>query len=185
MYLSGAMPAELGTLQSSCSLPDGTTAACVPIALAPEAMYATSVSMSATLADVFTTTTPTGTSVMRLREPSGGGPITGYITAGSDGMPQMEIALSLYLDAPDMSLPLGAKQDLHSKPLSVVLEGPVTVLADGRMSIAASNIAAVPLTVNISANVLVTTITGAVDLSLPAGEMKLQLVSPPLRGAPQ
>jgi hypothetical protein len=181
MYLSGAMPAELLDLQSSCSLPDGTTATCVPVAMTPQAMYGTSISLAATVIDLASITSNTGTTIMRVREPAGGGPIIGYIATGSNGMPQLEVALDVYLDAPDMSIPL-ASDDLHSKPLAVLLEGPVNIQADGRIAIAAQNAATVPMTVNISAPL---GISGAVDMALPAGEMRLQLVSPELRGGPQ
>jgi hypothetical protein len=179
MFLSGAMPVELGDVQAGCALPDGTTAACVPVTLSPQGMYGTTVTLSAKV--VININSATGTSVMRIREPSGGGPIMGYIVAGSGGTPQMQVALDLYLDAPDLSLP-ASSHDLHSKPLSVVLAGPVTVQSDGRMAIAASNIADVPLTVNITA---IGVASGSVKMTLPAGEMKLQLVSPLLRGAAQ
>jgi len=68
--------------------------------------------------------------------------------------------------------------DLHSKPLSVSLRGPVRFLPDGRIAIAATNVADVPLSVTISGPGL----TGAVNMVVPSSEMKLQLVSPPLRG---
>ncbi len=180
MFMSGALPVELGALQTGCTLPDGTTATCVPVTLTPQVMYGTTVTLQATPTVPITINTATGTSVMRLREPQGGGPITGYITTDADGKPTMQVALDLYLDAPDMSLPVGS-EDLHSKALSVVLAGPVTVQVDGRMAIAAANVATVPVTVNISALGL----NGSVEMALPAGEMKLELVSPVLRGAPQ
>ena len=175
MYISGAMPVELGALQTNCTLPDGTTAAqCIPVTLSPQIMYATSVSLKANV--VVNITTDTKTSVMRLREPADG-PVTGYIVDGG-GTPTLLVTLDVYLDAPDMSVPLSS-HDLHSKPLSVALSGPLTFLPDGRIAIAASNTADIPVTVNISAPL---GISGAVDLQLPANEMKLQLVSPPLRG---
>ena len=177
IYLQGAMPTALADVQQSCMLPDGTTAAaCVPVTLDPEAMYGTSITMSATVG--FSISTDTGTSVMRLREPSGGS-ITGYIV-DAGGMPDFVVALDLYMDAPDMSIPLSS-HDLHSKPLSLVLRGPVTFLPDGRISIAVANVADVPLSVHVSAPLGV---SGDVHMLLPAGLMKLQLISPPLRGAP-
>ena len=82
------------------------------------------------------------------------------------------------MDAPDLSLPLSS-HDLHSKPLSLSLEGPLTFLPDGRIAIALSNVADVPLEINIDAPL---GIGGSVGLVLPRGEMKLQLLSPQLRG---
>jgi hypothetical protein len=123
-------------------------------------------------------TTPTGGSVMRIREPADG-PVMGYII-DDNGTPTLVAQLSLYMDAPDMSLPLSANHDLHSKPLTVALRGPLTFLPDGRISIALANDADVPVTVNIKAPL---GISGSVDMVLPAGQMRLQLVSPPVRGS--
>jgi len=181
MYLTGAMAVELGEVTNECPLPfGGTASACVPVTVAPGVMYATSVNMTATINAILVNISidsDTGITVMRVREPSGG-PITGYMIDGG-GTPKMVVALDLYMDAPDLSLPLSS-HDLHSKPISVQLEGPVTFLPDGRISIALSNVADVPVAINVSAPLGV---GGAVNLLLPAGEMKLQLLSRPLRGA--
>jgi hypothetical protein len=175
MYLSGALPVELQPVAHDCPLPGGQTAAsCIPVVLSPQLMFATSVSLSATA--VIAISTETKLSVMRLREPAGG-PITGYII-DDGGTPTLVAALDLYLDAPDMSIPLST-HDLHSKPLSITLRGPVRFSADGRISIAATNVADVPVTVNIAAAGLA---PGSVNMVIPSGQMKLQLLSPPLRG---
>src|SRR5262249_5670953 len=102
MYIAGAMPVEMGAVQSNCTLPHGWSAAsCILVTLSPQIMYATSVPLKANvLVDI---TTDPKTSVMRLREPAGGGPITGYIVDGG-GTPTLQLALDLYLDAPDMSV---------------------------------------------------------------------------------
>jgi hypothetical protein len=174
MYLSGAMPVEMQPLQMGCTLPGGGSAAsCMPVTISPQLMYGTSLSMTANAG--ISITTDTKVSVLRLREPSGG-PITGYII-DDGGKPSMIVALDLYMDAPDMSILLSS-HDLHSKPLSVTLKGPVTFLADGRIAIAAANTADVPITINISTPLG----NGNVDLVIPANEMKLQLLSKPLRG---
>jgi Bacterial Ig-like domain len=176
MYLLGTMPVSIGELQNNCSLPDGSSAAsCMPVTIATEAMYATSVTMKASVG--ISITTDTGTTVMRIREPAGGGPVMGYIINGGSG-PTMVVSLNLYMDAPDMSIPLSS-HDLHSKPLTIALSGPVTFLPDGRINIQLANTADVPVEINISAPL---GISGAVQLSVPMGEMHLQLVSPPLRG---
>jgi hypothetical protein len=178
MYLLGALPVALGELTSTCPLPGGGAApACVPIALSPQAMYATSISMRATVS-VFAIPADTEGVVMRIREPASG-PLTGYIIDGGGGAPKMVAALELYMDAPDMELPVGATHDLHSKPLSVALEGPVSFLPDGRIAIEASNTADLPVEVTISGALGV---AGTVQMAVPEGEMKLRLVSRPLRG---
>ena len=174
MYLGGAMPVQMNEVSTSCPLPDGTTAAtCMPVALSPQAMYATSVGLDATA--LITISNDTGTSIMRVRD--GSAPVTGYIIERA-GKPTMVAQLDLYMDAPDLSIPLSS-HDLHSKPLSVSLEGPVTFLPDGRISIALTNVAALPVSIKIDAPIVG---DGLVNLEVPAREMKLQLISPALRG---
>jgi hypothetical protein len=114
---------------------------------------------------------------MRIRD--GAEPVMGYIIE-RNGQPTMLVKLDLYMDAPDLSIPL-SDHDLHSKPLSVSLSGPVTFLPDGRISIALTNTAALPVKITIDAPIVG---DGTVSMEVPAGEMKLQLISPALRGGP-
>ena len=187
MYLSGAMSVEMQpVITSGCSLPDGTSVpACMPVTIPAETMYATSVSMNAT-ADIagfipISISPSTETTIMRVREPAMG-PITGYIF--SDGAaPKMQVALDLYLDAPDMSI-LSSSHDLHSKPISLILEGPLTFQPDGRISIALSNTADVPIAINVHTSFIgISFGDGTLNIVLPANTMQLQLLSKPLRGA--
>ncbi len=171
MVMQGAIPVELGALATACPLPDGTTApTCIPVTMTPAAMYASSMTMLATVLGLATLDTPTNTSVMRIREPA-----VGYIV-DRDGAPTMIAALELYMDAPNLTLPLST-HDLHSKQLTIVLEGPLTFLADGRISIALTNRADVPIDVDIAS-----VTSGQVALLLAKGQMKLQLVSRAIRG---
>jgi hypothetical protein len=175
MYISGTMPVIMGEVTNTCPLPGGGTAAsCVPVTMSPQPMYGTSVSMSASVG--ISITTDTGLAMMRVREPAGG-PVTGYIV-DENGTPTLIVELGLYMDAPDMSIPLSS-HDLHSKPLTAVLKGPMTFLPDGRIVINAANTADLPVTVNINAPL---GINGGVRMIVPANEMKLQLVSPSSRG---
>jgi hypothetical protein len=182
MYLSGVMPVELLPLARDCALPGGQTAAsCVPVALTSQAMYGTSLAiMASAFIDPSTVdiSTPSGRFVMRIREPANG-PVTGYLI-DDNGTPTLVASLDLYLDAPNMRLPL-LNHDVHSKPMSVSLRGPMRFLPDGRIAITISNIADVQLTINISSPAD-PTVTGSIQMLVPRGEMKLQLVSPPLRG---
>ena len=175
IYLQGALPVAMGELSTDCPLPDGTRAPrCIPAMLTPQAMYATSVSMSATVG--ISISTDTGTAVMRVREPAAG-PVIGHVI-DRGGVPTLIAQLELYMDAPDMSVTL-SDHDLHSKPLAVTLEGPLTFLPDGRIAITVSNVADVPVEVTIDAPL---GIGGTVQIILPAGEMHLQLLSPLVRG---
>jgi hypothetical protein len=176
MYVAGAIPATLGDKRDNCPLPDGTTAAtCVPVEMTPQAMYSTSITMTAAALGIGIQST-TGMSVMRMRQPANA-PLEGYIV-DDGGTPKLVTALDLYMDAPDMTVPL-ATSDMHSKQLSVLLEGPVAFQPDGRLALSLSNVADVPITVGITAPL---GITGTVKLVVPKGEMKLQLVTPPQRG---
>jgi hypothetical protein len=176
MYVLGVLPAQLGARRDNCALPDGSTVAtCIPVLMTPQVMYSTSMSMTAAALGIGIAT-ETGMTVMRMREPADH-PLEGYIV-DRDGTPTMVVALELYMDAPDMSLPL-AQHDLHSKPLSVELEGPLEFRPDGRIAIALGNVAEVPITVGINAPL---GITGTVKLVVPERGMKLQLLSPALRG---
>ncbi|HEY5926198.1 MAG TPA: hypothetical protein VIV11_31150, partial [Kofleriaceae bacterium] len=105
------------------------------------------------------------------------GPVTGYLI-DRNGTPTMVLALDLYMDAPDMSITLSS-HDLHSKPLSVQLEGPLEFLPDGRIAISLSNTADLPVEIAIDAPL---GISGSVRLIVPKGEMRLQLLSPAQRG---
>ena len=176
LYLAASMPTELGELQMGCALPDGTTAdSCIPVVIFPEVVYGTSVGIDASV--IIDIDTNTELSILRLREPSDG-PVTGYIVDDGAGGAELIATLDLYMDAPDMDVTLSS-DDLHSKPLTVPLRGPVTFLPDGRIAISLANTAAIPITVNISAPL---GLSGSVDLVMPLGEMKLQLVSPLVRG---
>ncbi len=176
MFIAGALPVSMGEVTTDCPLPGGASAAsCLPVTLSPQAMLGTSVSMSASVG--ISIDTDTGGSVMRVREPAGGGPVTGFIYDEA-GVPTMIVGLDLYMDAPDMSIPLSS-HDLHSKKMTTVLRGPVTFLSDGRIQIAVQNLADIAVSVAIDAPL---GISGSVNMIVPAGEMKLQLVSPSARG---
>lgn len=178
LYISGAMPVEMQPLAMGCALPDGTTApTCMPVTIAAGILYGTSVTMAAKLYGTFTLNSDTNTSIMRAREPADG-PLTGYIYSEADGTPTMISKLDLYMDAPDLNITLSS-HDLHSKPISVLLKGPVTFLPDGRIAIALLNQADVPITINVSTPVG----DSAIKLILPQNKMQLQLLSAPLRGA--
>ncbi|HUQ05893.1 MAG TPA: Ig-like domain-containing protein [Kofleriaceae bacterium] len=176
MYVNGAIPAQLGERRDNCTLPDGTmVATCIPVRMSAQAMYSTSVTMVAGALGIGLTT-DTGMSIMRLRE-GDDGPLEGFIVSRG-GKPMLVAALELYMDAPDMSLPL-VQHDMKSKPLSIALEGPLRFGADGRIAIALRNTADVPISVGINAPL---GLQGSVNLIVPAGEMRLQLVSPSRRG---
>jgi hypothetical protein len=173
MYLVGSMPVDMLEATTTCPLPGGATAPlCIPVRLSPQAMYGTSVTMDTTA--VVPITAHTNEQIMRIREPAGGA-VMGYIV-DRNGTPTMLLALDLYMDAPNMDTP--GTNDLHSKPLSVQLEGPLKFLPDGQIAIKLANTADLPVEVNINALGL----QGSVKMIVPKGEMHLSLVSPAQRG---
>jgi hypothetical protein len=174
--LSAALPVALLPAAHDCALPDGSTAAsCVPVAMSPQLVIVTSLPLNTKLITGTTILQDTGALVMRLRE-APAGPAMGYVI-DDHGTPTFVARLALYLDAPDLGF-VFAEHDLHSKPLSVDVRGPLRFLPDGRIAIAVANVADVPIDVNIQGN----NQTGVVHMLMPLGGLKLQLVSPPLRG---
>jgi hypothetical protein len=182
-YLNATLPSSIGGVLPSCPVdaqgqPSSAANPCLEVRVFPSAILGTSISMNTTaLGLVPINDVSTGMMLMRLRET--GGPLHGYILR-EPGVadPQFVIDQDLYLDAPDMKLPIfGTTHDLQSKPLHATLKGPVTFGADGRMNVALRSTADVNLTVNISALGL----PGHIDLRIPAGEMRVTLSGPPLR----
>jgi hypothetical protein len=184
MYLSGAMPVELLPPARNCRLLGGEIAAtCVPVVLSPQAVFATSVSMEATamIGNSRVTVDPIDMHrlVMRIREPAGG-PVTGYLI-DVEGKPTLVVTLEVYLDAVDLSMPF-LDHDVKSKTVAVSLRGPLTFLPDGRIAIEVTSVADVALVVNVSGDDRGQTVNGSLNLVIPTGEMRLRLVSAPLRG---
>ncbi len=179
--LHAQLPVMVGAVQAKCPVdangaPTSNGGPCVQVRVMPNVILNSSLSMNTTVIGLVPINNlPTHGLLMRVREP--GGPQLGYIlNEPGQTYPQFVIKQSVYLDAPDLSIPL-ASHDMHSKPLDILLKGPVTFLPDGRMHVALKNLADVPLTVNISAIGL----SGHIDMNIPAGEMHITLVGPPLR----
>jgi hypothetical protein len=179
-YLSATLPSSVKGVLPNCPVdaqgqPSSAANPCVEVQVFPSAILGTSITMDTTaLAIIRFDNVPTGMQIMRLSEMDG--PIYGYIMreAGIDS-PQFVIRQNIYFDAPNLSIPV-ASHDLKSKPLSMTLKGPVGFRPDGRMEVALRNVADVQLSVNISSLG-----TGAVNLRIPAGEMRITLAGPLLR----
>ncbi len=174
MYLLGSLPVAMGELERDCSLPSGeTVSACIPVSVRPQVMYATSMAMDADAG--VNISTETGLNIMRIRERPGG--IRGFII-DDGGSPVMVVDLELYMDAPDMSITLSS-HDLHSKPLTMSLRGPVSFLPDGRIVINLANVTPIEVEVAVDGSF---GIDGSIILEVPTSQMKLQLLSRPSRG---
>jgi hypothetical protein len=176
--LSAALPVVLLPAAHACAVPGaGTVPSCVPVALSPQQVIGTSLPLIATLTTGQPLPTDTNQLIMRLRE-TADGPAMGYIIDDGHGAPVFVATLALYLDAPNLQIAL-FDHDLHAKPLSVAVRGPLRFLSDGRIAIAVANIEEVSIDVNL---ILAGGQVGTVHMRMPAGGLKLQLVSPPLRG---
>jgi hypothetical protein len=181
--LRGELPVVVGKLETNCPLSTNGTVGqgsgpCLQVRVLPNVLLNTSMSMNTTVVGILPMNNlPTHELIMRIREP--GGPAYGYIMRDpAAATPVFVIRQSVYLDAPDLSIAGGlASHDLNSKPLDVVLKGPVTFLPDGRMDVALANLDDVPLSVNIKALGL----GGTINMRIPKGEMHLTLVGAPLR----
>jgi hypothetical protein len=174
MYLSGTLPVTMGQLQHGCVIDGQPVPSCIPIDMSPQILYGTSLSMNAEVAVVGSLSDQrTEQLVLRMRAP-GGQPVTGYIVTGTDGKAELRVRLPMYLDAPSMRLLAGlAGHDLHSKPMTVDLAGPVSFTPDGRIQITVSNVAAVPLAVKLSA---IGIGIGTITMEIPARQLVMQLV---------
>ncbi|MCG8419671.1 MAG: Ig-like domain-containing protein [Proteobacteria bacterium] len=205
LHLTTNLPVSIGTEQSNCEIgQDGqgnpiVVEKCVPAEIFPQLIFGTNLGICA---QVFingtrgTIDTPTQQLLLRLRQPlvdplAGNGPIKGYIIqeSGSDKA-QFVSDLSLYIDAPDMSPPGGLEADLHSKEVAVTVKGPVSFTSDGRIQINAANTTDTIFAVTLSDPSIPDPQgpgdplnKGSISLTIPAGEMKLQLFGLPSKDA--
>ncbi len=183
MHLSASLPVSLESVEDSCVIDGVDVGSCIPVRVFPQMLYGTSLSLDAdavllgTLSDIRTEQV-----MIRVREP-GEAPVYARIYQAPDGSgARIHVPLSLYLDAPDMRLVGGlAGHDLNSKAVDVVLEGAVTFAPDGRLFIDLHNVAAVDMSISVSALGIG---VGGIDLQIPAGGMAVQLLGNPLKGGP-
>ncbi|MFZ5444394.1 MAG: Ig-like domain-containing protein [Myxococcota bacterium] len=182
-YLHATLPVTVDGVRAQCPIdaqgrPSTAAVPCIEVRVFPNTILGTSLSMNTTAIGIVPLNDlPTGALVMRIRET--GAPAYGFIlTEAGKSAPQFVINQKIYLDAPDLSILAGTvPHDLSSKELDVTLKGPVTFRADGRMDVALRNTEDVTLTVNISALL----IPGRIEMTIPAGQMRITLAGPLLR----
>jgi hypothetical protein len=177
------LPVVVGPLLPKCPL-DASGALtsnggpCLQVRVLPNVIFATALSMNTrAIGIVPINDLSTGELVMRVREE--GVPSYGYIIAeAGQPNPQFVIRQGVWLDAPSLVIAGGlVSHDLQSKPLEIVLKGPLTFTPDGRMHVALQNAVEVSMTIGIKALGL----SGAIEMRIPQHEMKLTVVGPPLR----
>jgi hypothetical protein len=181
--LTASIPVSVGGPLERCpvdALGETTEsgAPCVEVRVFANALFGTNVTINTTAIGIIPiNNVSTGTLILRMLELAQ--PLKGYIV-NEPGLadPQFVIRLELLLDAPDLQILGGAvSNDLKSKPLSIVFKGPVTFLPDGRMQVALKSLNDASVRVNVQALFL----SGFLELKIPAGEMKLNLLGPSVR----
>ncbi len=181
--LTASLPVSVGSAIEKCPIdgqgqPTTKGEPCVEVRVFPNLILGTEVVINTTaLGLIPIDKLSTGTLVMRILEPAQA--LKGYIVSEPDkSAPQFIIRQDLLLDAPDLRILGGAvSSDLKSKALPVAFKGPVTFLPDGRMQVALKSLNEA----NIKVNVRTLFLTGSLDLKIPAGEMKLNLLGPLVR----
>lgn len=153
----------------------------------PTQLVASGLTTYARAVDLSTTEAVTGTQVMRIRytcdasvagdcDNAASGRVPGWIIPGDNEgeTPQFVIKLNIYMDAPNLEKALGLlDNDMHDKPLTLNLLGPLTFLSDGRLQIYQENTNAVDITLVIGG-------TGKVHLQIPPAGNKLNYVGQPI-----
>ncbi|MGH8491842.1 MAG: Ig-like domain-containing protein [Moraxellaceae bacterium] len=178
LFLSTALDADVAEF---VDLPTGGA---VRVLIQPTQIIASSVDVVA-VALGQTLNAPTGPQIMRVRyaaNPANGNkrelPITGYITNDGSGL-RLSATLDLYLDEPNLDAQLfifPVTHNLHSYPLSAAVSGPVQFLPDGRMLATLQNDS--DTTINVS---LLGGLGGTITLVIPAGTLKMQGLSSPIK----
>lgn len=150
---------------------------CVPVRISAQSIQTTNLIISATAVGIDLSNIQTGMMHIRMLERTAEGAV-GYIMSGEDGKPVFVVRAQTLMDAPDLSLFLGlVSHDVNSKPINLVLAGPVSFLPDGRMQVVLHNRGAVLIPVNISSAVF----DGRITLRVPDGTLTLSLTTPAIR----
>lgn len=175
LFLSTALDADVADF-------DGDRNA-VRVLIQPTQIIASSVDVVARALGQ-TLNAPTGPQIMRVRyavNPANGKrelPITGYISNDGSGL-RLSATLDLYLDEPNLDAQLfifPVTHNLHSYPLSAAVSGPVQFLPDGRMLATLQN--DTDTVINVS---LLGGLGGSIRLVIPAGTLKMQGLSGPIK----
>ena len=119
-----------------------------------------------------------GPQIMRVRYDRGPDgepqPLTGWIYETENG-PHFEVDVTIYLDAPYLSPPLGLPHNLHSYEAGFTLQGPVNFLDDGRMQVQLKNTGVVPVNVSVGDGTI------QLDLQMPAQGIFLNFTALPIK----
>ncbi len=185
LYIATALDANVAELEGSDQ---------VKVLIEPTQLIASSMDVYANAVPLLVSVenpTRTGPQVMRIRYagPNRDQPVTAYIFRNTSGQLSLRGTLELYLDAPALVgrataigiIPTLLTHNLHSFPLTVQVEGPVSFLPDGRMLARLENTADITLNVELTANVVLDIPGGSITLTIPARTMVMEGVSIPVK----
>lgn len=181
-FISGFMPTEVGEYDAENNR--------IPVKIHAEQLISSSVNVAAELLGGIDSEVPTGTMVMRPFYPIGEDGKTevptGYIIWNEEeDRLNFKIDLDIYMDNPFMSVLGGSvAHNLHSYPIEVELQGPLTFLEDGRMNIELSNLNQIRLDVEMDLDMPILEWLGKIagmTLAIEPGEMSLQQLSQPMK----
>jgi Big-like domain-containing protein len=191
VYALGAMQTEITGYDDMVvvvrpTLGDSVTGA-VTASILPTALYTTGVFLDVDiLAGFATISLDTNTLMLRLRHQKNSADerldlISAYITESAQG-PWLTTTFDLLIDAPALAPTAGTTpllHDLHSKAVdTVVLEGPLRFIEDGRLVANVSNPFDVPVSTTISFD---NTDLADIYLKVPAGGIQLDLTVLPIK----
>ncbi|MCH8503010.1 MAG: Ig-like domain-containing protein [Ectothiorhodospiraceae bacterium] len=156
----------------------------IPVRVSPQVLLGTGIELAVNYRALgiinFNAVAETGRLLIRQREAS-----IGYIVEGPDGGPWFELETELYIDAPDMTVSgapgVQGNQLMRSMAAPIRLEGPISYTDDGRLQLNLENVEPMQLHVVVDPSIPLSG-SGALDIRMPPGAVKLQMRGPPLRG---
>ncbi|MFT5592869.1 MAG: hypothetical protein ACI8SR_001235 [Oceanicoccus sp.] len=176
IYVSGNLPTDIGQYDAENDW--------IPVTIYPQALMTTSITMFAKALKLIWLENPTGPQVMRVRHDYVDGksvPNTGYIVWNEEHQQAyFKSKMNVYLDAPGLApeiLGIVMQTNMHSLPLTLELEGPVSFLPDGRMEIELTNTKMVDIDVVINTPIN----PSKVYLKIPKEALIINLVSSPVK----
>ncbi len=155
----------------------------IPVRVSPQVLLGTGIELAVNYRALgiinFSAVAETGRLLIRQRE------AVGYIVEGPDGGPWFELDAELYIDAPDKTVSgapgVDGGQLMRSMTSPIRLEGPISYTEDGRLQLNLENVEAMQLHVVVDPSIPLSG-SGALDIRMPPGAVKLQMRGPPLRG---
>jgi hypothetical protein len=176
-FISGFMPTEVGEYDPVNNR--------IPVKIHAQTLISSAVDVYTRIlldSSITNAPSPTGSMIMRPLYPAVNGKTevpTGYIIWNEEtDQLNFAITLDVYMDSPYMEAPLDSTHNLHSYPITMDLQGPITFLDDGRMNIALSNKERIDLDVIITS---LDFLESHMQLFIDAGGISLTQISMPMK----